>query len=38
MLFNSGKIEPVFSFNKQKLRIKKFTVQNKQLTIQFQPE
>jgi hypothetical protein len=38
MLFNSGKIEPVFSLNKQKLRIKKFTVQNKQLTIQFQPE
>jgi hypothetical protein len=38
MLFNSGKIEPVFSFNKRKLRIKKFTVQNKQLTIQFQPE
>jgi hypothetical protein len=38
MLFNSGKIEPVFSLNKQKLRIKKFTVQDKQLTIQFQPE
>jgi hypothetical protein len=38
MLFNSGKIEPVFSLNKQKLRIKEFTVQNKQLTIQFQPE
>jgi hypothetical protein len=38
MLFNSGKIEPVFSLNKQKLRIKQFTVQNKQLTIQFQPE
>jgi hypothetical protein len=38
MLFNSGKIEPVFSLNQRKLRIKKFTVQNKQLTIQFQPE
>jgi hypothetical protein len=38
MLFNSGKMEPVFSFNHRKLRIKKFTVQNKQLTIQFQPE
>ncbi len=38
MLFNSGKIEPVFSFNHRKLRIEKITVQNKQLTIQFLPE
>jgi hypothetical protein len=38
MLFNSGKMEPVFSLNKQKLRIKKVTIQDKQLIIQFQPE
>jgi hypothetical protein len=38
MLFNSGKMEPVFSLNRQKLRIKRVTIQDKQLIIQFQPE
>jgi len=37
-LFNSHRIEPVFSVNHQKLRIGKITIQNKELVISFLPE
>jgi predicted PurR-regulated permease PerM len=37
-LFNSRRIEPVFSLNHRKLRIDKITVQNKELLIHFLPQ